>query len=107
MSQDPQLQYQSPQQPASGPLALSIVSLVAGILSCPSAILPICGCPVGIAGIVCGSIAFAQCKKLPEPGAIKPMAIVGLSLSSLGMFITLANAAWGMYLGSQGKLFAP
>src|SRR6185295_6780525 len=82
---DPNLQYQSPPPgaPSGGPMALSIVSLTTGILSCPTALLPICGCPVGLAGIICGAIALKGAKAVNPNGHIKGMATTGIILSSI------------------------
>ena len=106
---DSNLPYQSPPQGqrSGGPLALSIASLAVGLFSCPASIIPICGCPFGIAGIICGALALKGAKAITPNGHIKGMAIAGLVLSSIGMLITIANAAWGAYLGAQGKLFKP
>ena len=102
--EQPHLQYQTP-APAPNqyfvwPVIMSTTCAISGLFSCPSGLgLPICDFPIAFVGIGTGVIALVLMRKLPPNALIKYMAIVGLVLCFVGILITVANAAWGAYLG--------
>lgn len=71
-------------------------SLVLGCVGLLAWILPIIGLPVTIIGVVMGSKGLKS--------SSRGMAIAGIVLSSIGLLLSLANAAWGAYLGATGQL---
>jgi len=77
---------------AGGPADwIPITALVLGCVNLLSWCLPICGCPLGIGGIVLGVIGLKSTK-------YKNLAMIGLILSALSMLATLANGVLGVYL---------
>ena len=74
--------------------ANAIAGLVLGILSIPSAILPILGLPIGILGIV---FSIKGMKKS------QGRAVGGLVCSIIGLLFTIINALAGAYLGATGQ----
>ena len=66
---------------------LAVASMVIGIVSLGAWILPICGGPVAIAGLVLGIMAWnsAQHNK----------AVAGVVMSAIGIVATIINAAVG------------
>lgn len=88
-------QYQEEQlgfKPEGKPTA----SLVLGICSLFAWIIPLVGLPVTISGLVVGI------KTLRRDGS--GVAVVGIAMSTVGLLLTLANAALGAYLGATGQL---
>ena len=80
--------------PSSGKeKTFAIVSLVLGILNLCAWFFPICGVPLGIAGLVFGYLGL----KAPEQ---KNLAIAGMVLSGLGILLACINAI-------VGAMFAP
>jgi hypothetical protein len=75
----------------------SITSFVLGMLSLGAWLLPICGAPVTIAGLVIGILGITSNTK-------RGMAIAGVVLCGIGLLLTIANAAVGAYLGATGQL---
>lgn len=71
----------------------AIISLVLGIVNLCAWFFPICGFPLGIAGIVLGYLGM----KAPEQ---KNLAIAGIALSGLGILLSCINAI-------AGAMFAP
>lgn len=71
--------------------ALAIAALVLGILNLCAWFFPICGFPLGIAGVICGVLGLKS--------SSKTLAIVGLVLSGLALLLTLCNAIAGATLG--------
>lgn len=69
----------------------AIAALVLGIISMLAWLVPMCGFPFAVAGIVCGMLGRASMSK-------RTMAKVGLLLAIAGLVLTLANAALGAYL---------
>ena len=84
----------TPQPEAPGNArTFAIISLVLGVLNLCAWIFPICGFPVGIAGVVFGYLGM----KAPEQ---KNLAIGGMALSGLGILLACVNAI-------AGVVFAP
>jgi hypothetical protein len=77
---------------------LSIVSLVAGVLSLPS-----CCCFFGfllpLAAIACGIIALGQISKAPQVYSGKLFCYIGLACGGLGFLMTVSFKFLG--LGSE------
>jgi len=71
----------------------AVVSLVLGVLNLCAWFFPICGFPLGIAGIVFGYLGL----KAPEQ---KNLSIAGIALSGIGILLACVNAIAGI-------LFAP
>lgn len=74
---------------AFGALALGIISLCTWLV-------PLCGCPTTIGGLVLGYLGLESNQR--------NLAIVGMVISGLALVITLINAAWGAYMGATGQL---
>ena len=88
-------------EPMSSPPASSgnaknfaIISLVLGVLNLCAWFFPICGFPVGIAGVVLGYLGM----KAPEQ---KNMAIGGMALSGLGILLSCVNAIVGIFFQDE------
>jgi hypothetical protein len=69
---------------------LAIGSFVLGILSLCSWLIPFCGGPIAIAGVVLGVLGMKSSKK--------GMAIAGIVMSAIGIGLTLINAVAGALL---------
>lgn len=74
----------------------AVASLVLGIVGLLAWLLPIIGLPVTIIGLVLGIGA----RRSPN----SKMATAGIIMSLIGLVLTIANAAWGAYLGATGQL---
>lgn len=72
-----------------------IASLVLGILGLIFWLLPILGLPMTITGLVFGVKALK--------GEKKGLAMAGVILCVIGIFLSSVNAAWGAYLGATGQ----
>lgn len=68
-------------------------ALVLGILAMIAWILPIVGLPVGIVGLVLGIKSLNSNKRT--------QAIVAITLSIIGLFLTVVNGAIGAYVGYE------
>ncbi|MCS7191188.1 MAG: hypothetical protein NZ843_06260 [Fimbriimonadales bacterium] len=66
-----------------------------GILSLVAWCLPICGGPVSIVGLIFGARGLNATNRW--------MSIVGIALCSIGLLLTIVNAAIGAYLGATGQ----
>lgn len=75
----------------------AIAGLVLGIIMLGAWFIPLCGVPFGIAAIAFSSLGLRSSSK-------RTMAIIGLSLGIIGMILTLANAALGVYIALNGGL---
>jgi hypothetical protein len=82
------------QQPGSWK---SVTSFVLGMISLGAWILPICGGPLTITGLVLGILGITG-------NAKRGTAIAGVILCGIGLLITTANAAYGAYLGATGQI---
>jgi ABC-type nickel/cobalt efflux system permease component RcnA len=82
----------SEEQPTDG---LSIGSVVLGALGMIAWCIPLCGCPVSIVGLVLGIQAYLK--------GNRTLGVVGIVLCSLGLALTLINAAIGAYMGVTGQ----
>ena len=79
---------------------MAISSLVIGIINLCAWFFPICGFPIGIAGMVLGYLGM----KSPTQ---KTLAIIGMVLSGIGLLLACANAFAGVLLGpSIGNIFS-
>jgi hypothetical protein len=74
----------------------AIAALVLGIISIVAALLPICGLPFSVAGIVVSLLARRSASN-------RAMATVGLVLASIALGLTLLNAAAGIYLALHAR----
>ena len=96
-----------PQPPYPGPYPYSGVdpaagskgtaSLVMGCIGLVGWIIPLIGLPLTITGVVFG----LKSKKLGGGGS----ATAGIVLCSIGLALSVLNAALGAYLGATGQLF--
>ena len=73
----------------------AIAGLVLGIISMLAWLLPICGLPVAIVGIVLSALGRKSVSR-------RTMATVGLVLSIIGLVLTLGNAALGVLMALPG-----
>ena len=69
---------------------LAIASLVLGILSLCAWIIPFCGGPFALAGIILGVLGMKSKQK--------GMAIAGIVMSAIGIILTIINAIAGALL---------
>jgi hypothetical protein len=83
--------FAPPAAPPDSRRGTAIAGLVLGILSVFAAILPICGLPFAVAGIVVSVLG----RRSPS---LRTMATVGLVLSIAAIVLALINAAAGVYL---------
>jgi hypothetical protein len=72
---------------------LAIASLVVGVLNLCAWIIPICGCPLSIIGIVLGAVSVNSSQRT--------LAIIGIVLCGLGLVATIANG----FLGAGLSIF--
>lgn len=72
----------------------AIAGLVLGIISIFAAILPLCGFPVSIVGIIIAALGRASVSK-------RTMATIGLVLAIIGIVLTIANASYGAYIATH------
>lgn len=89
-----------PAPPAAGgnQRVMAIASLVIGVINLCAWFFPICGVPLGIAGIVLGFLG------MKDP-AQKTFAIIGIVLSALGLVAACVNGALGAYMQLSGNGF--
>lgn len=73
---------------------LAIASLVVGMVSLVGWLLPLCGFPLSVTGLVLGILA--------RDSARKGMAITGIVFSIVALVLTIINAAIGAYMGVSG-----
>lgn len=83
--------YGVPQPKDQGGFA--IASLVLGIVDLLAWLLPICGLPIGIAGIILGAIGAKSSKR--------GMAIAGIILCAIAIVLGIVNAVAGIALLSN------
>jgi len=102
-----------PMSPAPAPAPVSdnnnnrimaISSLVLGVINLCAWFLPICGVPVGIAGLALGYFGRRDETQ-------KTLALIGMVLSGIGLLLACGNGALGAYMrlsGSNiGNIFSP
>ena len=88
-------QMQQPFAPARDKRGgFAIAGLVLGILSIPAAILPLCGFPVSIVGIIMAALGRASVSR-------RTMATIGLVLAIIGIVLTIASASYGAYVATH------
>lgn len=86
---------QPPYQPAAKDQSgLAVASLVVGLVSMTAWLLPICGLPLSITGLVLGILARDSTKK--------GMAITGVVLSIVALVLSIINSVIEVYLGLNG-----
>jgi hypothetical protein len=79
----------------TGGQGMAIAALILGVLGLGGACLPILGLPLNIIGLILGI------KALKSAG--RGMAISGVVLCSIGLLLTIVNAAVGVYLAVTGQ----
>lgn len=94
--------YQQPAAPQSSAPVNAVydkgkAGMVLGILGLVFSLLPIIGLPINIVGLVFSA------KSLDSPSRGKARA--GVIMASIGVVLTIINAAVGAYLGAKGQLF--
>jgi hypothetical protein len=75
--------------PSGNRKGFAIAGLVIGIINLCTWILPICGGPVAVVGIILSALGLKSSKGL---------AIAGIILSGLGLVLVIANAIFGVLL---------
>lgn len=73
---------------------LAIASLVIGNISLIAWLVPICGAPLSISGAVIGYVGADSSRRI--------MAIAGIILACIGLFLSIVNAIAGAFLGVTG-----
>jgi hypothetical protein len=76
---------------------LAIASLILGLFSLGAWLLPICGIPLSIIGLVLGIVGRGSSRR--------KMAIAGIVMGCFGLVLGIANGVIGAYLGVTGQLF--
>jgi hypothetical protein len=89
----PAAPYQMPVAEPDQKAGLAIAGLVMGIISLVASLLPLCGFPLAIGGLVFSILGRKSSRRT--------MATVGLVLSSIGMALTLLSAAFGAYMATH------
>lgn len=75
----------------------AVASMIIGILGLFAWLLPICGFPSSIVGLVFGLMSINSTKR--------NMAIAGIVMCAIGLIASIVNAIIGMYMGVTGQLF--
>jgi hypothetical protein len=75
---------------------MAVASLILGLLSVVAWFFPVAGVPIAIAGIVTGIIGVSS--------ANPSLAVLGITLSSIGLVASIANAAIGAYRGARKEM---
>ncbi len=73
---------------------MAITSLVIGVFNLCAWILPICGIPLGMLGVVLGYFGLNE----PE---VKSLAMVGIALSVIGLILACVNSFFGALISTQ------
>ncbi len=81
--------YGAPIEQTDSRGGVAIAGFVLGILSVLAWVLPICGYPATIAGIICAVMGLASTRR-------RTLAMVGLVLAILGFVATLGNSILGV-----------
>ena len=78
---------------------LAITSLALGIFSLLAWLLPICGFPISVTGLILGIISTDSSKR--------NLAIAGIVMSAIGLILTVLNGVIGalLYSGFTGQLY--
>lgn len=74
----------------------ALASMILGIISLITWLIPLFGFPTSITGLILGIIG----RKSENKGK----ATAGIIMSSVGLVLSLVNAALGVYLAATGKL---
>jgi hypothetical protein len=92
--------YTPPQGPRDKLNWAATTGLVLGCCNILSWIIPLCGCPVGICGIVFSAIGLNSSKR--------NLALTGLIMSIISILLTIANALLGVWMQQNHKgIWAP
>jgi hypothetical protein len=75
---------------------IPITALVLGCVNFLSWCIPLCGCPVGVAGIIFGVLGLKSKSK-------RGFAMAGLIMSIISMLLTIGNAVVGMWMQMNKK----
>jgi hypothetical protein len=77
---------------------MAIASLVLGIINLCAWFLPICGVPIGIAGLALGYFGQRDVSQ-------RTLAIIGMVLSGIGLLLACGNGALGAwsYINNSGS----
>ena len=75
---------------------LSIASLIVGIVSLGAWLVPICGLPLSILGLILGILGRASSRR--------KMAIAGIVICSISLVLGIANGAIGAYVSVTDQL---
>jgi hypothetical protein len=81
----------------NGKSGFAIASMIIGILGLVTWLLPICGFPSSIVGLVLGLMSINSTKR--------GMAIAGIVMCAISLVASIVNAIIGMYMGVTGQLF--
>jgi hypothetical protein len=73
---------------------VAIAGFVLGLVSVLAWLLPICGFPVTIAGVICSSMGLRSTQR-------RTLAAIGLALSILALIATLINSIAGAVIATQ------
>jgi len=73
---------------------MAITSLVIGVFNLCAWVLPICGIPLGMLGVVLGYFEL----KDPE---VKTLAMVGIVLSVIGLILACVNSFFGALISTK------
>lgn len=76
---------------------LAIASLAIGVINLCTWLLPICGIPLSIAGLILGFLG--------RNSSQRSLAFVGISLCVIGLVLGVVNAIASAYLGLTGQLY--
>lgn len=76
---------------------LAIASIAIGIVNLCAWLLPICGAPLALVGLVLGLLARNSSRR--------NLALAGIGLCALGLVLAVVNGLYGAYLGATGQLF--
>ncbi|MBN1302932.1 MAG: DUF4190 domain-containing protein [Anaerolineales bacterium] len=79
--------------PGDSKKGFAIASLVVGIINLCAWLLPICGGPLAVVGIVLGVLGIQSSQRT--------LAIVGIVLSGLTLLLAILNAVAGVLFGPQ------
>ncbi len=73
---------------------MAITSLVIGVFNLCAWVLPICGIPLGMLGVVFGYFGLKE----PE---VKTLAMIGIALSAIGLILACVNSFFGALISTN------
>ncbi len=77
---------------------MAIASLVIGVINLCAWLLPICGIPLALVGVVLGFLGM-------KDESQRMLAIAGIGLSAFSLLLACGNAIYGVYMATQGMSF--